>query len=279
MLAHPHPETVLVVGLGAGITAGALTLHPGVKRIVICEIEAGVAGAARQFAVENYDVLSDPRVQLVVDDARHFLETTRERFDVITSDPIHPWVRGNSVLFSREYYEIVKSRLAPGGIATQWVPLYDTSEQAIQIQMRTFATAFPDGTVWNSSFAGGGYDVALLGSTTPLHLDLTAIQRRISAKPRIAESLREVNIGSALELLSTFAASASDMRSWFANAPINRDFSLKLEYISGLALNRQDHDSIYRHMTAARSFPDALFAGPPELLTQLRTKILSTATP
>jgi spermidine synthase len=279
MLAHPRPEKILVVGLGAGITAGALTLHPGVKRIVICEIEAGVAGAARQFARENYDVLSDPRVELVVDDARHFLATTRERFDVITSDPIHPWVRGNSVLFSREYYEIVKSRLAPGGIATQWVPLYDTSEQAIQIQMRTFASAFPNGTVWNSSFAGRGYDVALLGSAAPLRLDLTAIQQRISGTPQIAQSLREVNIGSALELLSTFAASVSDMDSWFSAAPINRDFSLKLEYISGLALNRQDHDTIYQRMTAARSFPAALFSGPPELLVELRQKLLPSRTP
>ena len=110
-LAHPQPKSVLVVGLGAGVTAGALTLHPGIERIVICEIEPRVTGAARQFAPENYDVLSNPKVELVFDDARHFLATTDESFDIITSDPIHPWVRGNSVLFSREYYQIVRSRL------------------------------------------------------------------------------------------------------------------------------------------------------------------------
>jgi hypothetical protein len=65
------------------------------------------------------------------------------------------------------------------------------------------------------------------------------------------------------------------MQAWFANAPINRDFSLKLEYISGLALNRQDHDLIYRNMTRARTFPAALFSGPRELLTELQSKILS----
>ena len=108
-LVHPKPESVLVVGLGAGVTAGALTLYPEVKRIVICEIEPRVVGAANLFARENYAVLSDPRVQIVFDDARHFLATTREKFDIITSDPIHPWVRGNSILFSREYYEIVKA--------------------------------------------------------------------------------------------------------------------------------------------------------------------------
>jgi spermidine synthase len=108
-----NPEAVLVVGLGGGITAGTLSLYPEVKRIVICEIEPRVVGAAKQFAPENYSVLSDPRVEIVFDDARHFLATTREKFDVITSDPIHPWVRGNSILFSREYYNIVKNRLKP----------------------------------------------------------------------------------------------------------------------------------------------------------------------
>jgi len=110
---------------------------------VICEIEPRVVGAAKLFSIENYGVLSDPRVEVVFDDARHFLATTRESFDIITSDPIHPWVRGNSVLFSREYYAIVKSRLRPGGIATQWVPLYETSELAIKVQLRTFTSTCP----------------------------------------------------------------------------------------------------------------------------------------
>src|SRR5436190_3524568 len=161
-LAHPKPESALVVGLGVGTTAGALALHPEIKRIVICEIEPRVVGAARLFAQENYRVLDDPRVQMVFDDARHFLATTREKFDIITSDPIHPWVRGNSALFSREYYDIVRAHLRPGGIATQWVPLYETSELAIKIQMRTFVEVFPRGTVWNSAANNKGYDVVLL---------------------------------------------------------------------------------------------------------------------
>jgi spermidine synthase len=119
VLAHPKPERVLVVGLGAGVTAGAIARHSEIKHIVICEIEPRVAGAAREFYRENFDVLDDPRVELVFDDARHYLATTDQRFDIITSDPIHPWVRGNSVLFSREYYEIVKAHLTPQGVATQ----------------------------------------------------------------------------------------------------------------------------------------------------------------
>jgi spermidine synthase len=273
-LVHPRPESVLVVGLGAGITAGALALHPEVKHIVICEIEPRVVGAAQQFSVENYAVLSDPRVRVIFDDARHFLATTHERFDVITSDPIHPWVRGNSVLFSREYYDIVKARLRPGGIATQWVPLYDTSEEAIKIQMRTFTDAFPNGSVWNSAITGRGYDVVLLGQSAARPLDIQAIQRRIDRSARVAASLREVKINSAVDLLATYGVGAADIQGWVASTPVNRDFSLKLEYISGLALNQQNADPIYAAMVAHKTFPDSLFSAPSDALAELRRRIL-----
>jgi spermidine synthase len=273
-LAHPRPESVLVVGLGAGTTAGALAQHPEVKRVVICEIEPRVVGAASQFEIENYAVLKDAKVQVVFDDARHFLATTREKFDIITSDPIHPWVRGNSVLFSREYYAVVRSRLKPGGIATQWVPLYETNEEAIQIQMKTFMDAFPDGTVWNSASNGKGYDVVLLGRTEPLHMDLMEIQSRIDRTPAIAESLREVKMASAMDLLATYGASAHDMASWYAKTPLNRDFSLKLEYISGLALNAKGADEIYARMVAARTYPTGAFVAPAGLEAELRRRIL-----
>ncbi len=271
---HPKPESVLVVGMGAGITAGTLTLYPEVKRIVICEIEPRVVGAAKLFSTENYGVLSDPRVQLVFDDARHFLATTREKFDIITSDPIHPWVRGNSILFSREYYAIVKSRLKPGGIATQWVPLYETSELAIKIQLRTFMDAFPNGTMWNTTTGGKGFDVVLVGGLEPLRIDIPVTEQRMSATPRMFDSFKQVRITSAIDLLSAYGASGKDMARWLAGAPINRDFSLKLEYISGLALDRGEADAIYRHMVAERTFPAETFSGPPEQVDELRRRIL-----
>jgi spermidine synthase len=272
-LAHPKPESVLVVGLGAGVTAGALAQHPEVKRLVICEIEPRVVGAASTFAVENRGVLTDPKVQIVFDDARHFLATTRETFDVITSDPIHPWVRGNSVLFSREYYQVVRSRLKPGGIATQWVPLYETTEEAIQMQMKTFMDAFPEGTVWNSAANGRGYDVVMLGRTAPLRMDVAEIQARMDRTPAIGAALRDVRMGSALDLLATYGAGARDMATWFAKTPLNRDFSLKLEYISGMALNAREADAIYAHMTAERTYPADILVVPPNLEAELRRRI------
>jgi spermidine synthase len=277
--AHPHPESVLVVGLGAGVTAGALTQHPEIKRIVICEIEPRVVGATSLFAKENYSVLSNPRVQLVFDDARHFLATTREKFDIITSDPIHPWVRGNSILFSREYYAIVKAHLKPGGLASQWVPLYETSELAIQIQAKTFMDAFVDGTVWNTITNNRGYDVVFLGGNQPMHIDTHNIQSRIDANPALEASLRDVKLGGVVSLLSTYGTSGRDMRAWLTGIPENRDFSLKLEYISGLAMNSHHADEIYAHMIAGRRFPEELFVASPQILTSLRHRILGAAGP
>jgi len=109
-LMHGKPKSVLVVGFGAGVTAGSFVLYPEVERIVICEIEPLIpAKVGPHFTKENYDVLSDPRVEIVHDDARHYLLTTREKFDVITSDPIHPWVKGAASLYTQEYLGLAGS--------------------------------------------------------------------------------------------------------------------------------------------------------------------------
>jgi len=279
-LAHPHPQSVLVVGLGAGVTAGAFVVHPQVKRIVICEIEPAVLPAAsRYFSQENHGVLSDARVEVVSDDARHFLATTQEKFDVITSDPIHPWVRGNSVLFSQEYYAIVKDRLNAGGIATQWVPLYETSEKAIQIQMRTFVDAFPDGTVWNSQPDTKGYDVVLLGQVEPLRIDIAAVQKRIDDNEALRKSLSDVKLTSALDIFGSYGTRGRDLGDWLKDTPVNRDFSLKLEYISGLAFNYQIADEIYASMVKRRNYPEDIFIAPDDVATQLRGRLAPKARP
>src|SRR5439155_6599074 len=96
-LIHPNPRSVLTVGFGAGVTAGSFVVHPEVDRIVICEIEPLVPPTAtKYFGPQNYYVMNDPRTKIVYDDARHFVLTTPEKFDIITSDPIHPWVKGSA---------------------------------------------------------------------------------------------------------------------------------------------------------------------------------------
>ena len=118
---------MLVVGFGAGVTAGFVRACIRIKRIVICEIEPLIPKVvSTYFTRGELQRRDDPRVQIVYDDARHFILTTKEKFDVITSDPIHPWVKGAATLYTKEYFELVKQHLNPGGVVTQWVPLYES---------------------------------------------------------------------------------------------------------------------------------------------------------
>ena len=258
-LLHGSPRRVLVVGMGAGVTAGSFVRYPEVERIVICEIEPSVLEASDQFVVQNHAVLSDPRTEVIYDDARHYLATTSEQFDVITSDPIHPWVRGAASLYSVEYQELVKQRLRPGGVVAQWVPLYETDEASAKSQIGTFVRSFPDATLWNSDFLDSGYDLVLVGQVGPARVDGEAIARRLDADSALRQSLAEVGLGSTVELLQTYAGRGQDLEPWLRDAEINRDRSLRLQYLAGLALDRQDAYNIYDEIVGYRRYPRELF--------------------
>ncbi len=261
-LLHAKPHSVLVVGFGAGVTAGSFVLHPEIRRIVICEMERMIPPVAtRYFSRENYNVLNDPRVEMVYDDARHYVLTTREKFDVITSDPIHPWVKGSATLYSKEYFELVKQHLNPGGIVTQWVPLYETDLSTVKSELATFFDVFPNGTIWGNDTAGGGYDTVLLGQAEPTKIDVDQLQEKLERpdQARVAQSMREVGFGSAIALLSTYAGQGPDLRSWLADAEINRDGNLRLQYLAGLALNKSMEGAIYSQMLTYRRYPENLF--------------------
>jgi len=273
-LLHPNPRSVLVVGFGAGVTAGSFVLHPEVKRIVICEMERMIPPVAtRFFGKENNYVLHDPRVEMVYDDARHFVLTTREKFDVITSDPIHPWVKGSATLYSKEYFELVKQHLNPGGIVTQWVPLYESDLSTVKSELATFFDVFPSGTVWGNDTAGGGYDTVLLGQAEPTKIDVDQLQAKLERpdEARVAASMREVGFNSAIALLSTYAGQGPDLKSWLADAEINRDGNLRLQYLAGLALNNSMEGAIYSQMLTYRRYPANLFI----VSDQLRPALMS----
>jgi spermidine synthase len=261
-LAHPNPKSVLIVGFGAGVTAGSFVPHPPVKRIVICEMEPLIPVTAKKyFHKEHFDVLDDPRTKVVFDDARHFVRTTNEKFDIITSDPIHPFVKGSATLYSREYFEMVKSRLNPGGVVTQWVPLYESDRETVKSEIATFFSVFPHGAIFANELNGGGYDVVLMGQVEPLRIDVGAVQARLNdpAYGRVADSLREVGFGNAIQLLASYAGQASDLQPWLEGAAINRDGNLRLQYLAGLALNRDEQNAIYGEMLAYRRYPQNLF--------------------
>jgi spermidine synthase len=270
-LLHPNPRSVLVVGCGAGVTAGCFVNYPEVERIVICEIEPLIPKAVSPyFQKENYNVLKDPRVRIVYDDARHYVCTTREKFDIITSDPIHPWVKGAATLYTKEYFEFCKQDLNPGGLVTQWIPLYESDSGVVRSELATFFDVFPDGTLWSNDDNGQGYDMVVLGGARAMRIDMRALQARLDGNDAAAQSLRDVGFKSAIGLLAAYAGQRRDLGPWLKSAAINRDRNLRLQYLAGLAANRYDEGAIYDDLLFYRKFPDNLFAGSADSIVALR---------
>jgi spermidine synthase len=270
-LAHPNPRSVLVVGFGAGVTAGTFVLYPGIERIVICEIEPLIPPAVSQyFSNENNNVLKDPRVQVVYDDARHYILTSTEKFDIITSDPIHPWVKGSAALYTREYFDLVRRHLNPGGVVTQWVPLYESGRRTVQSEIATFFDVFPNATLWSTT-SETAPDLVVMGSEAQLQVNLDDLNLRLFRPEylRLARSLQEVGFRSTIELFSTYLGRAADLGSWASGAVINRDRNLRLQYLAGTELNIVNDQTVYNEIAAYRKFPDGLFVGSDALKSEL----------
>lgn len=272
-LLHPAPRSVLVVGFGAGVTAGSFVPYPSVEKIVICEIEPLIPKLATQyFSRENYNVLYDKRTQVVYDDARHYILTAREKFDIITSDPIHPWVKGSATLYSKEYFEMCKQHLNPGGLFTQWVPLYETNMDTVKTELATFFEVFPNGSFWGNEVDGVGYDGVLLGQAGPATINVDQVEQRLARRDYVpvANSMSEADFDSALSLLASYAGQASDMKAWLKDAQVNRDRDLRLQYLAGMGLNFQERGTIYSEILRQRRFPENLFVASDSVTAVLR---------
>jgi spermidine synthase len=275
-LVHASPESVLIVGFGAGVTAGSFVTYPDVEKITICELEPFIPPASTQyFGKENYNVLHDPRTRIVYDDARHYIFITKNKFDLITTDPIHPWVKGTSTLYSKEYYELVRDHLNEGGVVAQWLPIYDSDEETIKTELATFFDVFPGGTIWSNNTKGEGYDLVLLGRKDGGAINVDAAQQRLdrSDYSRVYQSLRDVGFQSAVDVLATYAGRASDLRPFLADAQINNDLNLRLQYLAGLGLNSMSFQKIYRDVMAYRTFPDDLLLGQGGRIDALRAML------
>ncbi len=271
------PADVLVIGLGAGITAGAASIDPAVERVVVAEIEPLVPPLAAQFfAAYNFGVVTSPKVEIRIDDGRHYLATTSRRFDAITSDPLDPWVKGAATLYTREFWQLAKAHLNDGGVVTAFLQLYETDEAAVQSEIATFFGVFPNGALFANRVDGMGYDAVLLGRAGdgPVDVDRLATRLGSAAYGEVLGSLRQVGFDSALDLVGTFAGQASDMTAWLPGAAINTDRNLRLQYLAGARLNDHRAGEILRALVApAAPFPERLFAGTPAQLEELRQRL------
>jgi len=267
-----NPRSVLVIGCGAGVTAGAVSVDPRVERLTIAEIEPLVPRTvSTYFSRFNFDVVRNPKTIVRIDDARHFILTSKEKFDAVTSDPLDPWVKGAAMLYSREFFELVKQHLNPGGVVTLFVQLYWSNEEAVKSELATFFEAFPNGVVWGNTYQGGGYDLVLLGQVEPTVINLDEVEARLR-RPEfatLASSLREIGVQSTVDLFATYAGQARDLGPWLKDAAITHDSNLRLQYLAGMGVNLNIGPSIYNGLLAHRRQPDTLFTGSDQMKSAL----------
>ena len=226
MALHPFARTALVIGMGGGATAGAVSVHDGVD-VDVVELAGAVVRGARFFDTINYGVLSRPNVHVRVDDGRNYLMLTRRRYDIVTADVIHPIFAGSGNLYSREYFQLIRQVLNPGGLVLQWAAGTEAEYKAIA---RTFVSVFPETTVWVDGSL-------LVGSLEPLQLRRAEFEAKLGLPGR-ARGLHDLGIESFDKLVTTFVAGPDELRAYVGPGPILTDDRPLTEYFLSLPRDR-----------------------------------------
>jgi spermidine synthase len=275
-LLHNDPNSVLVVACGAGVTAGSFVPHPEVNEIIIVDIEPLVPEkVAPLFSEENHDVINSDKTTVVIDDGRHFIHTTLKKFDVITSDPIDPWVKGCAALNTIEYYQMCRDHLNPGGVMALWIPFYESSDETAKSLITTFFEVFPEAIIWSNDDNGSGYDAVLFAQLGGTEIDIDELQNKLDDPnhAKVKASLKHVGFNSAVDLLSSYAGQASDLTQWSEGAQINRDRNMRLQYIAGMWLNSYNEVDILNNILEHYTFPGNIFKGSEETILLLKEKL------
>ena len=208
MLLHPAPRRVLVIGFGAGGTAWSLSRYAALRRLDIVEFVPGVIRVARFFPEVNHDVLTDPRVRVIIDDGRNYLLVTPETYDVLSVDTLDPKHAGNGNLYTREFYELSRRVLKPGGVFVQWLPYHQVDNGSLKMIARTFQDVYPHATMWLNRFKG--YTM-LLGTLEPLQIDVARLDAHFRT-PAVQRDLAEVHVGTPWQFLESFAMRSDTVR-------------------------------------------------------------------
>jgi spermidine synthase len=254
MLLHPSPLNVMVLSLGGAITTGSVARHP-LEQIDAVELCPPVVKAAGLFESWNHGVLDDPRLQIILQDGRNHLLTTQKKYDVITADATHPWSADSWILYTKEMYRLVRSRLTDAGIFCQWVPLHWMSMDDFKCVLRTLRTEFPHLSLWYT----GSYVVAL-GSQKPITPDISDFAHRMQLTA-IQEDLASVGIDSPASLLGLYLLANDGIDRFVGAGPLNTDDFAYLEHSASRCFGRETTPENLAALMKVRQFPDFLLKG------------------
>lgn len=229
-----HPLDVAIVGFGSGVTVGAALQFP-VRSVDVIELERATVDASRyfgdvnhlQYVLDDFPYVREPRLTVIADDGRNYLAATHQHYDVIVSEPSNPWLTGVSDLFTSDHFAIAKRRLKPDGMYCQWAQLYELSPENVKTLYRTFAENFRHVLAFSAS--GQSSDTILVGSDSPLALDLARIAQRL-ADPRVRTELGRADVTGPEDIVArVLLASRAEVLEFTAGAPVNTDDNARIE--------------------------------------------------
>ncbi|HEX7880943.1 MAG TPA: fused MFS/spermidine synthase [Candidatus Eisenbacteria bacterium] len=269
---HKAPEDVLMIGLASGISLGSVLAHPEVRKADCVEMLGGMRDVTDFFLKWNHDCLRDPRTNLIINDGRNHLQLTREKYDVIISQPSNPWIVGIGSLFTREFFRLSAERLTDDGILCQWVQTYQMSRRDFGSILKTFHEAFPHVAVW----MGVPGDIILLGSRQPLTLDWSRLNERLAVST-VASDLEVVGVNGTVSFLASYIGETRALEQLSAAAgPIVTDDNLLLEF--SMPRNLYDpHVPMMDHtllIPVREPLTSTLTGGSPDSLRRLETRLL-----
>ena len=256
LLLHGHANDVLVIGLGSGVTLGHAGRYPA-QTLHCAEIDPAVIEGARFFQAYNYGVHHDPRVHIFVADGRNFLLASRHQYDVIISEPSNPWMAGLGYLFTREFYQLAKQRLAPGGLMCQWLQLYKIFPSDVKLMLKTFHNEFPYMSVW-SSVPG---DLLLVGSLQPQTIPYQELAQRM-AVPAVHDALATVRTDRPDVLLESYLFGGQQVEQMTADViGLHEDDQPWIEFSAPRALYGSSFAVNYDGMAQFKARADDLVPG------------------
>lgn len=259
-------EDLLIIGLASGISAGTASLSSGVERLGIVEIEPAIERGAEFFSEWNYDVLSDPRVEVIHNDARnHLLLSPPGSFDLVVSEPSNPWISGVANLFTREFIELGKSRLKPGGVWSQWIQMYGMDREDLLSLLKTFSSVYPHVLVYASiDYA----DLVVVGSESSLDISADAATRALE-RHGLTQDLGRIGIYSYVEMASLLIMDGASINEISSGIPLNTDDNMIIEYSAPLNLHRETQEENFEMLLSNSSIPEDALGRSPELWLQL----------
>ncbi|MBS0450386.1 MAG: fused MFS/spermidine synthase [Proteobacteria bacterium] len=249
-----EPKSALVIGLGTGITGGALLAYPGLEERVVAELLPAVVRAAPNFR-GNYDLTRDARMQIRVRDGRRELLQGQGRYDLITLEPPPPSAAGVVNLYSSDFYRLAAARLQTGGMVAQWLPLPTQNDEDTRSLVQSFLAVFPHATLWTTEL----HEMMLVGSMQPMVLDAARIAQRMK-QPEVAKALAEVGVDSPAALLATWVGDRAMLEGYAGNAQPVTDDHPRIEYASWV--RREEFPQVLGTMLQARTEPALQGADP-----------------